>query len=141
LSGGQGRADALGAGRGAGPDRRAAGALARPYRPRGLRPFAAAPRRRCLRHLAMSARPHPWEASYPPGLDWGKPIETTTVQALLDRSVALCPRRSALVFRDWRMSYAELAEAADRFAAAVLAAGLGGAKVALLLPNSPWHPV
>src|SRR5690606_4448022 len=29
----------------------------------------------------------------------------------------------------------------NRFAAGLLAAGLGGQNIALFLPNSPWHPV
>jgi long-chain acyl-CoA synthetase len=89
----------------------------------------------------VMGRPFAWEASYPPGLTWDAPIARGTVSGLLDKAVAAYPDRKVLMFRDWTMSYAELQAQSDRFAAALLAAGLGGRNVALFLPNSPWHPV
>ena len=41
-------------------------------------------------------RPFAWEASYPPGLDWGAPIERRTLGGLLARSAAEYGPRVAL---------------------------------------------
>ena len=87
-------------------------------------------------------RPHPWEASYPPGLRWDTPIPTGTLPALLDRSVAEYPHRPALQFRTRRMTFADLGARVDRLARGLAALGLlPGDAVALLLPNSPAHPI
>lgn len=90
----------------------------------------------------MSARPFPWEASYPPGLHWDAPIVTGPVPTLLDDAVREAGERPLLRFRDWSMSYAGLRAAADGFAAALLAEGAGeGQPLAIFLPNTPWHPI
>ena len=51
-------------------------------------------------------RPHPWEWAYPPGLDWGAPIETGTLGDLLARSAALYGNRIAIRYRDTAIAYA-----------------------------------
>lgn len=85
---------------------------------------------------------HPWEASYPPGCRWDAPIEPGTVPDLLDRAVARWGDRPALEYRGRRIAYRELGALVDRAAAGFLAHGIGpGTTVALLLPNTPWHPV
>jgi long-chain acyl-CoA synthetase len=87
-------------------------------------------------------RPHSWEASYPPGLRWDAPIPTGTLPALLDRAVAAYAARPALEFRGQRMTFAELGARVDRLARGLAALGLlPGDAVALLLPNSPAHPI
>jgi len=88
------------------------------------------------------SRPFPWEASYPPGLDWGAPLPVGTLTALLDDAVARYGPRNALAFRDRSISYAALGAMVEDAAAWLLAQGHGpGSVVALYLPNSPWHPV
>lgn len=89
-----------------------------------------------------SRRPFAWEASYPPGLRWDAALRTSTLPALLDRAVAEYGDRPAIKFRGRRISYAELGARADRAAAGLMALGVRpGDRVALLLPNTPWHPV
>ncbi|SMF04244.1 long-chain acyl-CoA synthetase [Tistlia consotensis] len=90
----------------------------------------------------MSARPFVWEKAYPPGLSWDHPIATGLVTALLDEAAREAGARTALYFRSWRCSYAELKQRADRLAAGLLAEGLDREQcIALYLPNSPCHPV
>ncbi len=87
-------------------------------------------------------RPHPWEAIYPPGIDWGTPIATSTLTALLDHAAARFGAAPALRFRSARISYAALQQRVDRLAAGLLAEGLmPGQAVGLLMTNSPYHPI
>ena len=87
-------------------------------------------------------RPHPWEASYPPGVDWGAEIRTSTLPALLDGAVACFSSSPALRFRGRRLSFAELATRVDRLAAGLIAEGLRpGEAVGLLLGNTAYHPI
>ncbi len=89
-----------------------------------------------------SQRPFPWEASYPEGLRWDAPIATGTLPALLDQAVKSFADRPALEFRGQRMTYAELGARVDRLARGLMALGvLPGDAVALLLTNSPAHPI
>ena len=88
------------------------------------------------------SRPHPWEALYPPGLDWGAPLPSGPVPALLDRTADALPDRPAISFRDTRLTFAQLRARADRLARGLHALGVRpGDSVALLLPNSPAHPI
>ena len=87
-------------------------------------------------------RPYPWEKSYPAGVRWDAPIETTTLGTLLDRAAAAYGDRPAFEYRDHLISYRELAASVDKAAAAFLALGLRrGDRLALYLPNSPYHPI
>jgi long-chain acyl-CoA synthetase len=84
----------------------------------------------------------PWRAAFPAAADWDAPIEAGTVTALFDRATTTHAGQPAIEFRDHQISYAALAEAADRLAAGLLGLGIGrGDAVALYLPNTPWHPV
>jgi long-chain acyl-CoA synthetase len=88
------------------------------------------------------SRPYPWEKSYPAGVRWDAPIETTSLGELLDRTLARHAERAAFEYRGDVMSYRELATAADKAAAAFMALGLKrGDRLALYLPNTPWHPI
>ncbi len=88
------------------------------------------------------SRPYPWEKSYPPGISWDTPIETRTLPAMLDHGVARNAERYAISFRERRMTYRELAEAVNAFAAGLLNAGIGkGDGIGCYLPNSPHHVV
>jgi len=84
----------------------------------------------------------PWARSYPDGLSPKAELATWLVHALVDRLAAEHPDTAAFVFRDVPLSYAGLKAAVDRAAAAFIGAGLGkGARVALLLPNTLYHPI
>jgi long-chain acyl-CoA synthetase len=90
----------------------------------------------------MSAARQPWEKSYPANVRWDAPIETTTLQALLDRAVEAYAERTALEYRGRRISYRELGELVARAAAGFLGLGIGREDaVALYLPNTPFHPI
>jgi long-chain acyl-CoA synthetase len=90
----------------------------------------------------MDRRPFAWERSYPAGVRWDAPLETTTLPALLDDAVTAYGARTAIEFRDRPISFADLGREVDRAAAAFLRAGIApGSSLALYLPNTPWHPV
>ena len=87
-------------------------------------------------------RPHPWEALYPPGLDWGAPVPTTTLPALLDQAVARHGPDPCITFGAHTISFQDLKSRADRLARGLHALGVRAHDpVALLLPNSPAHPI
>lgn len=87
-----------------------------------------------------AGRPFVWEKSYPDGIAWDTPIETTTIPALLDRAVARFADKPAIEFRGRRIGYAALAGLAERAAAGLIQAGIRpGAAVGLYLPNSPHY--
>jgi long-chain acyl-CoA synthetase len=89
-----------------------------------------------------SRRPFAWERSYPEGGRWDAPIATGTLPDLLAAAAASHGDRTAIEFRDARITYARLAELADRAAAGFIRLGVRpGDPVALLLPNTPWHPI
>jgi len=87
-------------------------------------------------------RRHPWEAIYPPGLNWRTEIVTGTLTDMLDEAVAAYGDRPAFEFNDRRMSFAEFADAVARAAAGLARLGAGpGRSVALYLGNLPYHPI
>ncbi len=87
-------------------------------------------------------RPHPWEAIYPPRLDWGAPIPAGTLTGLFDTAVARFGPRPAIEFRGRRMPFDELSAHVAALATELMAQGLTpGTRVALLLANTPAHPV
>ncbi len=90
----------------------------------------------------MSGRPHPWEALYPPGLDWGAPLPLRTLGAVLADSAVAYPDHIALRFRDSAIGYPTL-HAMARRVAGVLAAqpeAREGETVAVLMGNTAFHP-
>ena len=90
----------------------------------------------------MNRRPYAWETSYPGGARWDAPIVTTTLQEMLDRAVAAHGERPAYSYRDLTLTYRAFADLAARAAAGLARLGIGReCAVALLLPNTPWHPV
>ncbi len=100
------------------------------------------PRFRLERLDGLSKAAAPWEISYPPGMKAGMEIETFPVHDLVDKAAAKWPDRAALDFRGRKISYRELADAIDIAAGRFVELGVKpGDRVALLLPNTPWHPV
>jgi long-chain acyl-CoA synthetase len=89
-----------------------------------------------------TVRPYPWEKSYPAGVRWDAPIETSSISALLDKTVAAHGEKPVFDYRERKILYRELGAMADRFAAALIKMGLGkGGRIALYLPNTPFHPI
>jgi long-chain acyl-CoA synthetase len=90
----------------------------------------------------LAPRPFAWEQSYPPNVRWDAPIAETTLSRLLDHCVARFGPQKALSYRNATLTYRDLAMKVD--IAAQRLAGLGvrsGDRVALYLPNTPWHPI
>jgi long-chain acyl-CoA synthetase len=90
----------------------------------------------------MSRPVYAWEKSYPPGARWDAPIVTTTLQELLDNSVAAYGALPAFRYRKATLTYQTFADCAARAAAGFLRLGIErNSTVALLLPNTPYHPI
>ncbi len=84
----------------------------------------------------------PWEAHYPPGLAWDQPIAPGILPDLLAQAAVRFGPEPAIDFRDRAISYDELNRRATRVARGLVALGIGaGDAVALLLPNTPVHPI
>jgi acyl-CoA synthetase (AMP-forming)/AMP-acid ligase II len=80
-----------------------------------------------------------WQAHWPPGVDEARiRLPDDSLPARLKATAARLPRKTALVFYGREISFAELDEASDRFAAWLRGRGLGpGDRVALYLENCP----
>ena len=90
----------------------------------------------------MNRRPYPWEKSYPPGVRWDTPIETTTLGELIDRSATRFAERPAIEFRDRQLLYKDLAATSQRLAAGLLRHRIGrDTAIGFYLPNTPDHPI
>jgi long-chain acyl-CoA synthetase len=90
----------------------------------------------------VSARPFPWEKSYPAGLSWDMPVAISTLPALLRDAVSQYGPQPALEFRGRTITYRDLQHGAAIAAGAFLRAGFGrGSAIALYLPNTPYHPL
>ena len=80
----------------------------------------------------------PWlthyEAHVPPTID----IPDTPLSDCLRRNALRHPKRTALIFFDKKVSFQELNDAVDRFAAGLQKLGVGqGDRVAVYMPNCP----
>ncbi|MFN3546538.1 MAG: AMP-binding protein [Mesorhizobium sp.] len=90
----------------------------------------------------MNLAAAPWRASYPAGLSPDVTLAGFPVHVIVDEAADRWPGRTAAVFRDTHLTFAELAAKVDRAARAFRAAGAGrGTRVALLLPNTIHHLV
>jgi long-chain acyl-CoA synthetase len=88
------------------------------------------------------SRPFAWEASYPPGLAWDIAAPDYTLPEFLLRCIAEHGGKMFLDYRGAQISYAEFGRKVNQTAAGLLRAGLRqGEKIALYLPNSPYHPI
>ena len=85
---------------------------------------------------------YPWMASFPDICNWNAPLETTTLPELLAEAVRQQGSAPALEFRGRTVSYEVLEKDVERLASGLAASGIGhGDNVALLLPNTPYHPL
>lgn len=86
--------------------------------------------------------PAPWKIHFPDVCDWDAPLEITTLPELLAAGVAARGDAPALDFRGAKVSYRELSREVERLASGLAEAGVvQGDAVALLLPNTPYHPL
>ena len=81
----------------------------------------------------------PWLKHYEPGLPHTlRPYPECTLLDVMSDTVRQRPEHTALIFKGTRMSYAQLEQLTNAFAAALVAQGVKkGDRVALLLPNTP----
>lgn len=92
--------------------------------------------------MYMLRRPFAWEASYPPGVEWGAPLRKGTLNDLFTDCCARFADRPALSYGPVTASYSELASLVASAAAGLRKLGVGPDKpLALFLPNTAWHPV
>ncbi len=90
----------------------------------------------------MTPRPFPWEKTYPAGLAWDIVTPDYSLPEHLQRCVAAHGHKTFLDYRGHEISYAEFGRRVHQFAAGLIAHGLQpGDKVALYLPNTPYHPI
>jgi len=83
----------------------------------------------------------PWARSYPGGFSPDVALDTWPVHETLDRAAESFADLTAFVFRHVSITYGELKREADRAAAGFRALGVAkGTAVALLLPNTLYHP-
>lgn len=83
-----------------------------------------------------------WQRHFPDIADWNASLEITTVPELLAQGVATGRDKPALDFRGAKISYGQLADDVERLASGLALAGVErGTPVALLLPNTPYHPI
>lgn len=84
----------------------------------------------------------PWQVHFRDVCDWAAPLEIATLPELLAAGVAARGDAAALDFRGAGISYRNLAREVERLAAGLARIGVArGDNVALLLPNTPWHPL
>lgn len=80
----------------------------------------------------------PWLRWYDQGVPASVPVPPVTLPDLLAGSARRCPERPAIRFYGRAVSYRDLNDAVDRFAAALIALGIRkGDRVSVLLPNCP----
>ncbi|WMT89394.1 long-chain fatty acid--CoA ligase [Pelagibacterium sp. H642] len=83
----------------------------------------------------------PWIKSYPEGIEWDTPIDTTPVHEQLSASCAKMGDATALDFMGATTSFRRLGEQISALAGALQSElGIGkGDRVALLMPNTPFY--
>jgi long-chain acyl-CoA synthetase len=115
--------------------------------PGGVVPGPAQTRSRSRRTAAQppagpSYADRPWLASYPPGVPADYDFPKVPLTRLLDDAASSFPTGTALAFLGTTLTYRELKDAVDRFAAGLKRLGVGkGDRVALVLPNCPQNVI
>ena len=83
-------------------------------------------------------QPRVWHRFYDEGVPPGLDFETLPLPAFLKRSAREYGDATALIFQNRRLTYRQLQEEVDRFAAALSGLGVSrGTRVAIQLPNLP----
>src|SRR5258708_2008697 len=84
----------------------------------------------------------PWVKYYQLGVPAQLDIPDHPLTWLLDQAVSRFPRQTALIYYGTKITYAQLATLANRFAIALQRLGIQkGDRVALALPNIPQYPI
>jgi len=81
---------------------------------------------------------HPWIKSYDPNVSYHLDYESRPLFEFLEQTARRWPKRTAIVFQNYKLSYAKLNKLTKIFAANLRSRGLRpGDRVAVMLPNSP----
>ena len=105
----------------------------------GLEPYG---REQPINQDEAFALTHPWIRHYEPGVPAHLEIPDQPLTWLLDRTASRYPNRTALIYYGRRLSYAQLAQQAHRFARVLQRLGVQkGDRVAIALPNLPQFPI
>ena len=84
----------------------------------------------------------PWLKFYPPGVPADIPIPTKSLIEAFDEATEKWKDRHALIFYGKKITYGELRDKVDRFAAALSDLGVKkGDRVAVLMLNCPEHVI
>jgi long-chain acyl-CoA synthetase len=84
----------------------------------------------------------PWLKFYEPHVPEHIDYPQTTMPAILEETARRYPNHTALIFKDAKLTYREVNEAVDRFAAALQGLGVKkGDRVAVHLLNCPQFPI
>ena len=103
----------------------------------GWRDSSAAIRKKITGRAALR-RERPWLSQYEAGVPYTIAIPNIPLHQLLRSAVRRYPSHPAVFFEGSRLSYRSVNHEANRFANALQKLGIGkGARVALLLPNTP----
>jgi long-chain acyl-CoA synthetase len=91
---------------------------------------------------APLSRPFPWEADYPPGLEWPLDEAPRPLFSLLDDACAAHAERPCLDFLGRKSTYKEIGQLVDKAAKGFQELGVGpGTRVGLFLPNCPYYVI
>lgn len=102
----------------------------------------ARPRRDRTPAATSSYADRPWLASYPAGVPADFDFPKVPLTRLLDDAASSFPTGTALAFLGTTITYRELKDAVDRFAAGLARLGVDkGDRVALVLPNCPQNVI
>src|SRR5437868_4493990 len=86
----------------------------------------------------VSANSRPWFSHYEPDVPSTIDVPDITLHELFEAAVRDYPGNTATIFFGQRLTYAQLDEQANRFAAGLQSIGVRrGERVALILPNCP----
>ncbi|MBW7851138.1 MAG: long-chain fatty acid--CoA ligase [Rhodospirillales bacterium] len=92
--------------------------------------------------LRNAAERHPWEGSYPAGVDWAEPIPAKPLYSIFDEAAAQFAGRPCVDFLGRRYTYGEISNLVNRAAKGFQRLGVvRGTRVGLCLPNSPYYLV
>jgi long-chain acyl-CoA synthetase len=84
----------------------------------------------------------PWQSAYPPGLAADAKLAAFPVHSIVQLASKRWSEKAAIEFRGRTITYAALDRLSDAAAQRLISLGVTpGDRIALLLPNTPWHPV
>ncbi|MGB1077053.1 MAG: AMP-binding protein, partial [Bdellovibrionales bacterium] len=82
---------------------------------------------------------HPWEKSYPKGLEWDQEIISQPIYNLLDQTAETFPDNTAFNFLGSKMTWSEINTLSKKMARGLQRLGVRkGTKVGIMLPNCPY---